>query len=222
MTKKNTKELIRYKENPFIESLEISVKNKSVRISSIGNKDNVAIVDIETGQRKGTYISTKKQVDDEQFLKLFTSNIALTFDLKSAGIKAFNVVCWVMQNAAIHKDKIFIDKYVMEDFNEVHNKKLSKAVLYRGLTELIENKIIARYQREGDYFINPAFVFNGDRLVLTTVIEKIKNEEQTQNEEQEEPPVDFEEDTQVVDSCNDNENFPFTNKKREVKKCRTE
>jgi hypothetical protein len=110
MSKKNTTELTRYKQNPFIEDLEISVRNKNIRISKIGKKDNVAMVDMDTGQKHGTYIGTKKLVDNENFLKLFTGNIALTFDLKSAGIKAFNVVCWVMQNVAIEKDKIFIDK----------------------------------------------------------------------------------------------------------------
>ena len=194
MSKKSTTELIRYKENPFIEDLKISVRNKNVRISKMGKKDNVAMVDMDTGQKHGTYIGTRKLVDSELFLKLFTGNIALTFDLKSAGIKAFNVVCWVMQSTSIEKDKIFIDKYVMEDFNDVHNKKLSKAVLYRGLTELIDNKIIARSKREGEYFINPAFVFNGDRLVFTTIIEKEKSDTKVKEAiKKEHEKVDFEE-----------------------------
>jgi hypothetical protein len=100
----------------------------------------------------------------------------------------------------------------MEDFNEAHNKKLSKAVLYRGLTELIKNKIIARSQREAEYYINPAFVFNGDRLVFTTIIEKEKDDKEIQAAiENEQNKVDFEEVNQVVASGNDNQNFPFTN-----------
>ncbi|OUR61668.1 hypothetical protein A9Q74_08595 [Colwellia sp. 39_35_sub15_T18] len=170
MSEKSSVKLTRYKINPFVKDLEISVRNKNIRISKTGKKDNVALVDMDSGDKKGTYISTKKLVDSESFLKLFTGNIALTFDLKSAGIKAFNVVCWVMQNSSIDKDLIIIDKYTVEDFNEIHKKKLSKPVLYRGLKELIINKIIARSQREGDYFINPAIVFNGDRLVFTTII----------------------------------------------------
>ncbi|WP_259272006.1 hypothetical protein [Klebsiella pneumoniae] len=33
-------------------------------------------------------------------------------------------------------------------------------------------KIIAKTMRQGRYFINPNFVFNGDRIAFTTVIER--------------------------------------------------
>lgn len=174
--KKERKEITRHKENPFIEDLNVSVRTKQIKVSKLGKDDNV-LVDRETGEAKGTFVGTYKQVDDEQFLKLFTANIALTFELKSAGIKAFNVVCWMMQQKAIDKALITIDRYVLEDFNEAHKKKLSKSVLYRGLDNLIENKIIARSRREGDYFINPSFMFNGDRIVFATIIERRKKEE---------------------------------------------
>lgn len=185
MENKNT-EIQRYKENPFIEELNINVRSKNVKVSKLGKRDNINLINNDTGEHHGTYIGTTKKVDEEQFLKLFTGNIAMTFDLKSAGIKSFNVLCFVMQNTAIEKDKIFIDKHVLEDFNEVHNKKLSKAVLYRGLVELIKNKIIARSKREGEYFINPAFVFNGDRIIFQTIIEKRKKELKETNIEKEE------------------------------------
>lgn len=174
--KNNKKEIIRHKENPFLQDLNLKVRSKQVRVSKLGEKDDV-LIDGSTGEVKGTVVSTFKQVDEEQFLKLFSANIALTFDLKAAGIKAFNVVCWLMQQKGIERDVITIDKYVLEDFNEVHNKKLSRAVLYRGLDNLIDNKILARARREADYFINPNFVFNGDRIVFATVLERKRQEE---------------------------------------------
>lgn len=166
------KNIVRHKENPFIQDLDIKIRSKQIKVTKLGKQDNINLVNEDTGEHQGTFIGTTKRVDEEQFLKLFTSNIAMTFDLNAAGIKAFNVLCFVMQNTAIEKDKIFIDKFVLEDFNESHKKALSKAVLYRGLTELIKAKIIARSQREGEYFINPNFCFNGDRIVFTTIIEK--------------------------------------------------
>jgi hypothetical protein len=178
MVEKVKKELVRYKENPFLEDLNIRVRSKNVRVSKMGKKENIDLINQETGEHHGSFITTTKRVDEEQFLKLFTSNIAMTFDLKAAGIKAFNVLCFVMQQKAIEKDKIFIDKFVLEEFNEVYTKKLSRSVLYKGIKELIENKILARSQREGEYFINPNFVFNGDRIVFTHIIEKKQIEEQ--------------------------------------------
>lgn len=182
--KKVSTEIIRYKENPFISELEITTRRKNVKVSKIGKDDKVDLINTNTGEHHGTYITTTKRVDSEQFLKLFTSNIALTFDLLAAGIKAFNVLCWVTQNKAIERDLITIDKYVLLDFNEAHKKKLSKAVLYRGLTQLIGAKIIARARKEGDYFINPNFVFNGDRIVFTSVIEKAPEQEQGNKKEE--------------------------------------
>lgn len=185
--KKVKKEIVRYTDNPFLESLDVKVKTKQIKVSKIG-RDNNILMNPETGESSGTYVGTYKRVDDEQFLKLFTANIALTFDLKAAGIKAFNVVCWMMQKKGIERDLLTIDKHVLEDFNAVHNKKLSRAVLYRGLDDLIENQIVARSRREAEYFINPNFLFNGDRIVFATVIERKKTEEK-QKEKQKE--IDF-------------------------------
>lgn len=181
--KKDMSKIERFKENPFIEDMHLSVRSKSIKLSRLGRSGAVEAIDMNTGEHHGTYIGSTKRVDEEQFVKLFVSNIALTFDLKAAGIKAFNVLMYVMQNT-IEKDKVFIDRLVLDDFNEIYQKKLSRAVLYRGLAELVECKIIARSLREGEYFINPNFVFNGDRIVFATIIEKKKTEKQIREEEQ--------------------------------------
>ena len=52
----------------------------------------------------------------------------------------------------------------------------------RGLTELTRSQIIARTIRRGHYFINPNFVFNGDRIAFTTLIER----DEQYNEDQQE------------------------------------
>lgn len=175
--KNDNQKIVRHEENPFIEHMHLSIRSKNIKLSKIGKSNAVDLVNTETGEHHGTYIGTTKRVDNEQFIKLFTANLALTFDLKAAGIKAFNVLCFVMENK-IEKDKVIIDKLVLDDFNKRYEKKLSKTVLYRGISELIENQIIARSLREAEYFINPNFVFNGDRVVFATIIERKKIEEQ--------------------------------------------
>jgi hypothetical protein len=40
------------------------------------------------------------------------------------------------------------------------------------LAELVKAQIIAKTMRQGRYFINPNFLFNGDRIAFTTVIER--------------------------------------------------
>ncbi|HGJ5858058.1 hypothetical protein [Arsenophonus nasoniae] len=166
----------RYKENPFIEGMVVPIKGKKIQLSKLG-KDNNVLVNQYTGEIYGTHITTFKKVDTEQFVKLFTANIALTFGLNSAGIKAFNVLIWAVQFKAIAKDQVDLDSIALEDFLEAHKDnnpsiKLSLATFKRGLNELENALIIAKTLRPGRYFINPNFCFNGDRIAFTTLIEK--------------------------------------------------
>ena len=162
---------VRYEKNPFIENMIVPVGTKSVKLSPLGKDSNVLINEV-TGEVRGTHVTTYKKVDAEKFVKLFTANIALTFNLNSAGIKAFNVLMYAIQTHAINKDKVTLDRWVLEDFLSIHEVKLSFPTLMRGLRELETAQIIAKHKKRGDYFINPNFVFSGDRIAFTTFIEK--------------------------------------------------
>ena len=167
----------RYKENPFLEGMVVPVKGKQVRLSRLGRDDNI-LVNQNTGEVQGTHVTTYTRVDSEQFVKLFTANIGLTFELSSAGIKAFGVLVWSVQNSALSKDEVDLDTLVLEAFLQCQVSaskqplRLSLATFKRGLNELEKAKIIAKTMRQGRYFINPNFVFNGDRIAFTTVIER--------------------------------------------------
>lgn len=178
----------RYKTNPFLEDMIVPVKGKQVKLSKIG-KDNNVLINQDTGEVHGTHVATFKKVDGEQFVKLFTANIALTFDLSSAGIKAFNVLMWTVQRSAISKDEIDFDHLVLTDFLEEHKDKepplkLSLATFKRGINELEKSQIVAKTLRQGRYFINPNFAFNGDRIAFTTVIERNGKQKSSDIDEQ--------------------------------------
>jgi hypothetical protein len=171
---------VRYEENPFIDELKVPIKKKNIRVSPLGKDRNVLINQI-TGEEFGTHVTTYKKVDAEQFVKLFTTNIALTFNLKSCGIKALNVLIWMVQHTSINKDLIMLDKYALEDFLKFHDDedpplRLSLSTFNRGLASLEQSQIIAKNVRKGWYFINPNFVFSGDRIAFTQIIEKKKRE----------------------------------------------
>jgi hypothetical protein len=171
MTK--TTKVARFKENPFIDEMIIPMGTKSVKLQSLGKNDNI-IVNQGTGESMGTAITTYKKVDADQFVKLFVGNIALTFDLNSAGIKAFNVLMWMVQYKAIAKDLVYLGEPEMDDFlkENPNIKEFKRATFSRGLKQLVDAKIIAHAQRQGMYFINPSFCFNGSRLAFTNIIEK--------------------------------------------------
>ncbi|MEX3614764.1 MAG: replication/maintenance protein RepL [Burkholderia gladioli] len=181
--------LVRYKTNPFLDDMIVPVKGKQIRLSRLGREDNV-LVNQNTGEIHGTHVTTYKRVDGEQFVKLFTANIGMTFDLSSAGIKAFGVLLWTVQYKALSKDEVDLDSFVLEDFIEAQKMSLSLATFKRGITELEKAQIVAKTMRKGRYFINPNFVFNGDRVAFTTVIERKRRESK---------------DTQTIDMFEDKE-----------------
>jgi hypothetical protein len=178
--------LTRYKTNPFLENMVVPVRGQQVKLSRLGRDDNI-LINQDTGEVQGTHVTTYRRVDGEQFVKLFTANVALTFDLSSAGIKAFNVLMWSVQKTAISKDEVDFDHLILEGFLFEHQNKepplkLSLATFKRGINELEKAQIIAKTLRQGRYFINPNFVFNGDRIAFTTLIEKTPAGEEEQAE----------------------------------------
>ncbi|PIJ33834.1 replication/maintenance protein RepL [Serratia sp. OPWLW3] len=166
----------RYKSNPFLENMIVPVKGRQVKLSRLG-KDNNILMNQSTGEFLGTHVTTYKQVDADQFIKIFTDNIAMTFDFTSAGIKAFGVLLWAVQHHALSKDEVDLDSFILDAFiseNNKENKKirLSMATFKRGINELEKASIIAKTLRKGRYYINPNFIFNGDRIAFTNLIER--------------------------------------------------
>ena len=175
---------IRFKENPFTKDLLIPLKNKQVQISMLGADNNI-VINQETGEcLGGTSVITYKRVDQTQFIKLFTQNIKLAFELTQAGQKALYVLFWAIQQG-INKDKVTLDQLTLRDFLEVYPElTMSISTFWRGLSELVKSQIIAMTERKGDYFINPNFAFYGDRVAFTTVleVEKRKKREKVESE----------------------------------------
>lgn len=170
----------RYEINPFLKELNVPIKHQGVKVSPLGHDRNI-LINQNTGECFGTHVTTYKKVDSEKFVKLFTANIALTFNLKPAGIKALSVLIWTVQNTAINKDLVLLDKYCLSEFISSHTDidpplKLSLPTYLRGLSELEKSSIIAKNIRRGWYFINPNFVFSGNRIAFTQIIEREKGD----------------------------------------------
>jgi len=164
--------LVRYEKNPFTKDMIIPVKGRKVQLSPLG-RDNNILVDQHTGESYGTHVTTYKKVDEEQFVKLFTRNIGMTFEFTTAGIKAFSILLWCVQNKSLSKDEVFLDSFALKDFLKEHSGlQISWATLKRGINEMERAKIVAKTLRRGRYFINPNFVFNGDRVAFTMLLER--------------------------------------------------
>lgn len=162
---------IRHKNNPFLGEMWIPIGTKSVTISKIGVDDNI-LVNQHTGEVNATHVIVRKKVDKQKFVKTFADYMAFTFDLTAAGNKALRIVMWTLQEFGQNKDLISLDKWTHEEFCNLHeNLSLSLPTFRRGLNELTNSKILAKSTRQGYYFINPNCLFNGDRIVFSTIIE---------------------------------------------------
>lgn len=149
---------IKYTENPFLSSDVLKIDQGKRQIIAGTTKD--ILVNSETGETEGlTLLAKYKEVDKTQFVKLFINEVSLLFDLSKAGIKVFG---YVLQCLQINKDEIYIS---IPKLMEYCNYK-SKFQAYKGLSELITNKIIAMSSNNYLWYINPNVVFNGDRIMF--------------------------------------------------------
>lgn len=167
---------IRHSENPFIKDMIIPIGTKSVKIMTLGDKDNI-LINQSTGEQKGTHVVATKRVDKAKFIKTFADYMSYTFELTKAGNKALKVVMWALQQGTPHRDQVILDKYTWEEFLKAHKDvdpplTLSHPTFTRGLGELERAKIIAKYVRAGTYYINPNCIFSGDRIAFTTILER--------------------------------------------------
>lgn len=164
----------RYRDNPFIQDMTLKTKRQAVRVAPIG--DNATIINPDTGESSGTHVVTYKKVDNANFIKLFTTNIKLTFGLSAAGSRALHVLMWQVQERGHNTTDITLDSHTLYDFfesNQVPDKeRVTDRTFQRGLSELCKAGVLARAIRLGDFHLNPNFLFNGDRIAFTTLIER--------------------------------------------------
>lgn len=116
-----------------------------------------------------------KEVDDEKFVKLFVNGVKALAELSPAGTKAFSVLYEALQ-AAIGHDRVYVSFHSVDQ----NKTKMSRATFTRGFTELVEKEFIAPCMDMNWYFINPAFVWNGDRLAFVQEYRR-KNAKQRDN-----------------------------------------
>lgn len=150
-----------YAENPFIEPSTITTRRKRTVVVKGGK----AIVDKETQQTEDlAEVVMVREVDDQQFVKLFTQNLRVFFDLSPVAMKLLQVVLHQVQRT-VNNDKIMLNLALVEAyFTQTHQDPLSKTSFHRAIRELLDKKFLAESVISGLYFINPHLFFNGDRV----------------------------------------------------------
>lgn len=110
-----------------------------------------------------------QEVDRAQFVKLYINGVKAFKDLSNNGTKVFEVLYMKVQEN-IGKDVITLS-YARVDQELT---PMSETTFYRGMRELVEKQFIAESVIPSDYFLNPDYMWNGDRLAFVKTF-SVKN-----------------------------------------------
>lgn len=154
----------KYRENPFLEhTAELSITGYR-RIYSKQNHNMCLVVNPEDGEAKPAGFYFRREVELNEFVKLYAEGAAALLNLSPSGQKVFTLVYRELYGKdGKDKSEIVLNYEMLADEEK---KKLSKRTFERGISELIKAEFIAETLVPSYYFINPTYLYNGDRLAL--------------------------------------------------------
>jgi hypothetical protein len=145
-----------YAQNPFM--IDMTTKTKRVT-----NKRG----DMMLVSNEGEIVSNvagfweAEEVDSTKFVKLFVKGVKALKELTAAGTKVFEVLYLRVQEG-IGRDQVLMAFAAVDQALT----PMSEATYTRGMRELIEKGFIAASPVQGMFWLNPSFVWNGDRLAF--------------------------------------------------------
>lgn len=160
--RRNTK---RYKENPWLEKAALQTVLGTRVITAQGDNDRKLIISKGTGEIQGlTGFYTRIKTDKTHFLKVYADGVRALTGLSTAGMKIFILVYdKITSNEGFGKDTIMLNYDMLTNEQQ---EQFSLRTFQRGISDLIDHDFLAETMQTGVYFVNPTFIFNGDRLAL--------------------------------------------------------
>lgn len=147
-----------YESNPFMKATSVQTRTRRVT----NKRGDMMLVNATTGETQAPIAGfwEAQEVDSTKFIKLFVNGVKALAELSNAGTKVFELLYLEMQNN-IGKDQIYLSYTGLDKTTSV-----SRSTFSRGIAELIEKKFVAAMPAVGQYWINPDFIWNGDRLAF--------------------------------------------------------
>lgn len=164
----------RYSANPFVKdgAFVVPTKRKREQLMTFGPAAVVAdgqTIDV-------AQVVRVRHVDSERFVKVFVDKLSLFFDLTPSGIRFLTVLIHVVSESRhMNLDKIPLNELIAAEVMREHGEEpLSSASYYRALNELVAAGFIAPSATPPLYWLNPAVLFNGDRMRFVDEIRREK------------------------------------------------
>lgn len=103
-------------------------------------------------------VLAKKRVESTKFVKLYPKGAAALCALSSAGAKVFELLYTEVQKN-IGKEQVFLSFGLVDQTAT----PMASATYQRGMAELISKGFLAATRAQGLYWLNPEYMWNGDR-----------------------------------------------------------
>lgn len=148
-----------YDRNPFIVGLK--PKTSTRRIADTQGEKFMVIAP-STGEIVGASgFWHTQEVDRTQFVKLYVNGVKAFKELSKAGSAVFEILYLELQRN-IGRDKVVLNyNLIDQDITPI-----ALRTFMRGMSEMVEKGFIAESVATGVYFVNPDYVWNGDRLAF--------------------------------------------------------
>lgn len=154
-------EFPKHDKNPFTDKFAMSVLDgKGNKVIKYARKDGQVISPQGEILSNGELILGREyKVDKQKFIKIYVESLMLFSDLSKRAIILF---ASVLQRLEKDQAVVFL---VPSDL--VRDMDVTEPTYYRALGELLNASVLARHSASSViYFINPALIFNGDRMTL--------------------------------------------------------
>lgn len=143
--------------NPLVDGFSLKTKNKRVSAGGVQS-----MIKPGTGEVVNAVIVEEEEVDETQFVKVFTAGIKAAFSLTQTGNRVFQAMLEVYQKEPLNGG--FADSIYLHFFDgglSGMTLQMSERTYRRGLIELLDRGFL--YPRgENLFWVNPNMFFRGN------------------------------------------------------------
>lgn len=177
----------KYAENPFLSELYHDSKPVTKRVTAPSNdlmvtsKDSLVSTDASVG------LIFQHTIESNEFVKMYTKGVAAMWGLSSAGKKVFMLLFNEYSGKqGINKDTVTL---YYPALSEDARNWISYRLFNKGINDLIKHHFIAESIIPSQFYINPTFFFNGDRLAIIHTYQRKTQDKLKKLEEQGQIPL---------------------------------
>lgn len=165
------KDLPEFAENPFLDGVGYNTRKKT----EVLYDGKQAVIRTDTGEVVEDHLAVARirQVDSDQFVKLYLENLWLFFELGKPAQRVAEFVLHQVGRRAIGRGEVLLLFAEYEKYFEGRTGG-NRTMYMRGQQELAQKNLIAKSPIANVWWINPAVMFNGDRARFITEIRRTK------------------------------------------------